>query len=185
MSTRRLNDAGWAAPLLAAASLVASSTAALALALPATPLSAWFGLAQSSEAIADARARTAETSALDRAASRSATLRTLSQSPANGVAWLRLAYLDSLSAGGLGAEGNRALARSYDVAPFGPDETVWRLRFAFNNWRALDRSNRLLAIDEYAFFAARRPAVVDQVRQGVTDPEGWLALSLSGADMRS
>jgi hypothetical protein len=179
-------DGSTAAIVLAGVSLVASAAAALALALPQTPYAGAVGLAGVHEARADALARTPDPDGRLRDRARTETLRTLRQAPANATAWLRLAYLDSLSPNGLGAGGNLALARSYAAAPFGPDDTVWRLGFAFNHWRALDRSNRALALAELEVVARDDPAAIRGIRTVVTDPAGWLALSLSldTADVR-
>lgn len=107
---------------------------------------------------------------------RAETTRSLNHAPANPTAWLRLAYLDSLQPRGLGKAGNRALAASYAVAPYGPDDTAWRLRFAFNHWSRIDRSNRLLVLSELR--ATPSPYSPVDLQASVTDPAGRLALSL-------
>lgn len=178
MAARIFNGAS-AACAVAAVSLVASMAAAFALALPATDFSRAFGLAGSSEALADTLVRTAATDVGARDAAVAASRRTLTQAPASATAWLRLAYLDSLSPAGLGPQGNRALTASYIAAPYGPDDTVWRLTFSLNHWRDLEKSNRELALAELRHFDQARPRLVRQVRSGVVDDVGMLALSLT------
>ncbi|MBU1346888.1 MAG: hypothetical protein KKA16_08035 [Alphaproteobacteria bacterium] len=169
-------DGGTAGVLIAVAGLLATAGAAIALALPDTGYSRALSLAPTHEARADALVRTPGLGESGRLEARSETLAGLHQAPANATAWLRLSYLDARSPAGLGREGNLAFARSYAVAPFGPDDTMWRLDFAFDHWAALDRSNRLLVLDELRRIPARQARAL---QAGVTDPTGQLALALS------
>lgn len=155
-----------------------ASTAVVAAALmaPQSSFAGTFRLAQIHEARAAWFAASGTPDDLEQA--RAETLLTLRQAPANSTAWLRLAYIDSVSPQGLGEQANLALARSYAVAPYGPDDTTWRLVFAFNHWPALTVSNRQLAIEELSYLAARRSPKVAEVRTGVADPAGRLALRL-------
>ena len=105
------------------------------------------------------------------------TMRSLGRAPANPTAWLRLAWLDSLKPAGFGEEGNRALAASYVVSPYGPDDTGWRLTFAFNHWARVDRSNRLLVLEELR--ATPYPWSPGDLQSSVSDPAGRLALALT------
>lgn len=105
------------------------------------------------------------------------TMKSLGQAPANPTAWLRLAYLDSLEPSGFGEAGNRALAASYAVSPLGPDDTGWRMSFAFNHWARVDRSNRLLVLDELK--ATAYPYSPADLQNSISDPAGRLALSLA------
>ncbi len=161
---------------LAIAAFAASTVVAVAVAMPQSPLSDVVDLVPVHEARATLLAASSVES--ERARSRTETERTLRQAPANSTAWLRLAYLDSVSPGGFGDLGNLAFSRSYSVAPYGPDDTVWRLGFAFNHWRALSASNRKLALSELTYVAVRRPSKVEVVKGLVTDPVGFLALNV-------
>lgn len=178
MAANLFNGAS-AAGLLAAISLIASTAGAFALGQPTTDFSRAFGLAVSSEALADSIVRDPSMDAAGHEAAVAASRRTLSQAPATATAWLRLAYLDSLTPGGLGPDGNRAFAASYVAAPYGPDDTAWRLQFALNHWQAMEVSNRRLVLSELRYVARVRPAVLQQVRSSITDPIGMLALSLT------
>ncbi len=162
---------------LAIAACMSSTAVAVALGSPQSAFANALGLAQTHEARATRFAGSATPSDLDRA--RTETVLTLRQAPANSTAWLRLAYLDSASPGGFGARANTALSRSYSVAPYGPDDTAWRLAFAFNHWSALTVSNRKQALEELSYIAAQRSPKVAKLREDVTNPAGYLALSLT------
>lgn len=166
-----------AAALLGACAAAGCSAAAIALAWPETRIAGWLGLAPSFEARASrSAAGAADHPHLARLA-RVDTMTSLSQAPANPTAWLRLAFLDSLQPQGLGEAGNRALAASYAVAPYGPDDTGWRLAFAFNHWAEVDRSNRLLVLDELR--ATPFPYSPGDLQNAISDPAGRLALALA------
>lgn len=162
---------------LAGTGFLACLASVIALASPQARWSPLSGLAPAREARAyslsapaDATPETLMQAALETRAS-------LREAPANATAWLRLAYLDSRDAGGLGPDGNQALARSWAVAPFGPDDTAWRLTFAFNHWAALSPSNRRAALDELRVTQGR--AGTQRLPETVRDPTGRLALLLS------
>lgn len=171
-----------AAMALGVTALVTTTAGAAALALPHTGFASAIGLAPIHEQQATRFATTAATDADDRARARDATMKSLGQAPANPTAWLRLAYLDSLEPAGLGSAGNRALAASWTVAPFGPDDSQWRLAFAFNHWAALDRPNRLAALEELKITGPRVNS--PQLRENVGDPSGRLALLLTLEEIR-
>ena len=164
--------------VVAAVGFLACLAAAIALAFPQSTWSPLSGLASAHEARAHALASSADASpeALTQAAIE--TRASLREAPANATAWLRLAYIDSVDGDGLGPDGNLALARSWAVAPLGPDDTPWRLMFAFNHWGDLDPSNRQLALDELNWALTRGRLSVQNLQAGVTDPAGRLALSL-------
>lgn len=164
---------------LAVAACTASTVVAMALASPQSAFANSLGLAQTHEARATQFAKSATRADLDKA--RTETVLALRQAPANSTAWLRLAYLDSVSPEGFGARANTALSRSFSVAPYGPDDTAWRLAFAFNHWSALTVANRRLALEELSYIAAQRSPKVAKLRQDVTDPAGYLALSLTSS----
>jgi hypothetical protein len=168
--------------IAASAAFVAGLAAVIALAFPQSTISPLSGLGQVREARAHALigAPDASPAALEQALIE--TRASLRQSPANPTAWLRLAYIDSADGDGLGPAGNLALARSWAVAPLGPDDTPWRLLFAFNHWGTLDPSNRQLALDELDWSMShghlRNRSNLQALQTGVTDPSGRLALSL-------
>jgi hypothetical protein len=163
--------------VLAASGVLATSLTAAALVFPDTPLAASSNLAPVWEARADGLARTAASDEAARRASVEETERSIAQAPANPTAWLRLAYLDSLAADGLGPAGDRALAASYSVAPYGPDVTDWRLAFAFNHWEAISGANRQAALDELRSSPNNRSR--RDLLTRVANPAGRIALSLT------
>ena len=163
---------------LAWTAFLASSAAAVALAVPGLPLPPFSGLAPSREARAHALANQPDASPATLASAADETRASLREAPANATAWLRLAYIDSRDADGLGADGNLALARSYGVAPLGPDDTPWRLRFAFNHWVELDRANRISVIEELRWHVGSGRMPGEELQAAIDDPAGRLALKL-------
>ncbi|WP_309630359.1 hypothetical protein [Brevundimonas sp.] len=176
MSRQRIKPST-VAVVLAAAGFAATTLTAAALALPHTDFAAATGLAPVFERRADALAQSAATDETARARAILETRRSLAQAPANPTAWLRLAYLDSVSPGGLSGAGDRALAASYAVAPYGPDVTDWRLAFAFNHWSVLSDESRKAALDEFVVTSAFKSHRDLEAR--VSDPSGRLALALT------
>lgn len=162
---------------LAGAGLASTVFVAFALARPHTEMARATDLAPVAERRADALARTAPTREADRARAMLETRRSLSQAPANPTAWVRLAYLDSVSEEGLSAGGERALAASYVVAPYGPDVTTWRLSFALNHWSSLSGNTRKAALDELRVTGIYMPH--GRLKRSVSDPSGRLALELT------
>lgn len=150
----------------------------LALAIPLTwptaPLSAGAPVAGVSEARALAAAE-GSNPRLEQV--RRQTLSTLALRPADPAAWGRLAWVASEE--GDVAAMNAALDRSYAVAPFGPDITAWRLRFAYEHWGSLTPALRRLATEELEVTAEIRPGVVDRLRPEIQNPAGRMAFQLT------
>lgn len=164
---------------LAGAGFLACLAASVALAFPQSRLSPLSGLAQVHEARAYALSAPSDALPGDLAQAAIETRASLRQAPANATAWLRLAYLDSRDSNGLGPDGNRALARSYAVAPLGPDDTPWRLAFALNHWTDLEQSNRVLVLDELQWAVTVGRVKARTLTTNVSDPAGRLALGLT------
>lgn len=162
---------------LAATSLVASLAMGVALAFPATEFANASGLAWVHEARATALLASPQPSGSAQAEAGRQTWMALGSDPANPTSWLRLAYLDSLQPTGLSDEGRGFLARSYRLAPYGPDTTGWRLRFAFNHWGRLDEGLRRQVIDELRI--AGRHGGYRALPEGIEDPAGRLAAALT------
>ena len=91
----------------------------------------------------------------------------LDQAPVDDRAWLGLAYADYLKNGArLSSKGLLWLQRSYDVAPFGPDSSLWRLKFCLENWSALTPELRGEAMDEFRMTASvKAPQLKEMARQ--------------------
>ena len=128
-------------------------------------------------AVSEAEAERAATARPPRLAeAEAATRRTLEVRPMDAAAWSRLAWIAR-------EEGRNpamldALDRSYAVAPYGPEVTAWRLRFAFQNWPSLTSELRGQALGELAVTARDRPGVADAASPDITDPAGRLAFTL-------
>lgn len=89
------------------------------------------------DAIASALVESAKSSAdLERAATHAR--RVLSLAPYNNNARLRLAFIDSkLHGGHVSKAGAEYIAQSYDLVPYDPSVSAWRIRFALENWQVL------------------------------------------------
>ena len=167
----------WIGLALGVVGFTMSLGVAFCLAVPTSGLAQASGLVWVHDARAERLLADPRPAAAVQAEARRLTLMSLDQAPANATAWLRLAYLDSLQPAGLGQAGRDALVRSYVVAPYGPDDTAWRLRFALEHWTALDPDLRGRAMAELQLAARHNgyrslPAQID-------DPAGRLAATLT------
>lgn len=115
---------------------------------------------------------------------RQETWQALNQSPADDAAWLRLAYIDRLAHGRLTSAGTTWLERSYEVAPFGPETSFWRVRFAFENWDALTPELRKQVYDEVRVQWPTRKADYTAISVAVANPSGRLASALMVSQLR-
>lgn len=180
-SRRRAERSGarWFAPaILAAGAATGLMAAVLASGLTWPGLEAPFTLAAQHERRADLALTGTQGSPvdLDRAASENA--RTLAASPMTASAWMRSAYIRSVSTGGLDQQALHDLETSYRVAPLAPGLSRWRLRFVFENWQAVTPSIRTAALNELRVFATYHTgsgALVDAIE----DPAGRLAARLT------
>jgi cytochrome c-type biogenesis protein CcmH/NrfG len=171
---------------LVAASLLAGVAAILAvcLAVPLSlPLSSWDPPAPL-VAVSEARAVAAAGSdPADLETAEHWTRQTLQARPGEATAWARMAWI---AAERNDVPGLRdALERSYTVAPYGPDVTAWRLRFAYGNWGRLTPELQALADQELAVMTRYRPAVVNAARADLADPLGRLAFDLAVLRVRA
>lgn len=164
---------------IAGTGLFACLAAAVALAFPQSNLAPLSGLGPVHEARAHALSSPADVRPEALAQAVRETRASLRQAPANPTAWLRLAYLDSEDGDGFGQDGNLALSRSYAVAPFGPDDTPWRLMFAFNHWTELDPANRIRVLEELRWARTTGRLKVSALQERIGDPAGRLALNLT------
>lgn len=164
--------------LIAAALLGLSATgsAAVMLAITLWPGAEWGRLspvATGHEARARQLLNEAEPGSTTLAEARSETLAGLRLSPMNGWAWLRLSFIETQE-NGFDVEAATALRKSYDVAPFGPQITSWRLSFAFSHWKALPADLKEAVRSELRASWLERRSTVDAAINRVTDLEGRL-----------
>lgn len=176
---RKPINGAWTATAIGATALLTTALTATALACPDSAPARLLNLEPSHEARASALIAGANPKAADMALAQQETLQSLRQAPANPTAWLRLAYIDSRRPEGLGPTGIQALSRSYEAAPFGPDDTAWRLRFAFNHWTRLDKVTRLLVLDELRVALSDPDKRTHALAQDVSDSAGRLAVTMS------
>ena len=110
---------------------------------------------------------------------RAAALAALSQGPTRATAWLDLAYAETLKAGFMNGAAQDALRRSWIFEPFGPDDTEWRIRFAFEHWGELAPDLRQSAMAEaWAQWKAGNYHATIAALSNVGDPAGRLAAAL-------
>lgn len=165
---------------LALALVLAFCTAGFAISLAGSvslPLSGWNApvpmvAVTEARAVAAAGATPADLEATERM-----TRQTLAEKPVDAAAWARLAWI-------AGETGDReamleALDRSYAVAPYGPDITAWRLRFAYGRWGELTPELRRLASEELTVTARTRGRVANAALADINDPAGRLAFDLT------
>jgi len=165
---------------LTGALILAFLTAGLAISLAgpiSSPLAGWnppvpMVAVTEARAVAAAAAPPPDLDAVDRL-----TRQTLAEKPGDAAAWARLAWIAS-EIGDTEAM-LEALDRSYAVAPYGPDITAWRLRFAYGRWGGLTPELRRLASDELTVTARHRPRIAEAALADVTDPVGRLAFDLT------
>ena len=172
-------DGGRIATVVAVVAFLTTSVTAVALAWPNSAPASVVDLAPIHDKRATALTQAAIPAPADLARATEETRLSLRQNPANPTAWLRLAHIESMGPQGLGPSGIQALSRSYDAAPYGPDDTAWRLRFAFNHWSELDRPTRLLVLDELRIATVNRAHSVSGLLNDVSDPAGRVAATLS------
>jgi hypothetical protein len=136
-------------------------------------------LAPSEEARAQRLLNPARSRAPAIAAGRAAAERALAQGPTRATAWLDLAYAETLRAGALTNPAREALRRSWIFEPLGPDNSQWRVRFAFEHWSELTPDLRDSALAEArAVWRTGHYADMTQALSDVRDPAGRLAAVL-------
>ena len=164
----------WFAAMTGCASVVV----VVAMISPGSPLGGIVDLAWIHESRATTTAAKFPLDAMERQTAKSETVSALRSDPANPTSWLRLAYLDTLDDGHLTAEGVDALRRSYSVAPLGPDNSSWRLPFAFEHWQELDSTLRLQVLEELKV-ALSASEEYDQMPEKIANSSGRLAATLT------
>ena len=160
---------------LAALTAVGAGFLAIGLAAPESAFGTMSPLSLAHDQRADAILAQAPHSPADLARARAETWTALNLSPADDAAWLRLAYIDRLSSGGLTADGIKWLQRSYAVAPFGPQTSFWRVRFALENWTALTPALRDAVTEEVRVQWPVRHDRYNEVFAALANPAGRLA----------
>lgn len=168
----------WAAGAGAALTLIGTLLLLSGLVAPQGAAGAWSPAAGVHDLRATALLEAGRMRPAELAAARRETLAALARSPVDDAAWLRMAYIDRLRGGRLAAEGKEALRRSYDVAPYGPDTSLWRVRFALENWQDLDPELRRETLDEVRVQWDRRRRAYEEIAAAVQDPAGRMALLL-------
>lgn len=109
----------------------------------------------------------------------------LALSPATASAWLRLAYIDYWRHGRLTAEGFADLARSYEIAPLGPDVSRARLTLGFELWGSMPPAVREQLLREVAALRERDREGAIAFAGRIGNPEGRLAIGMAIAVLDS
>ena len=99
--------------------------------------------------------------------------------PADASAWLELAWAASLDDGQLTQDANMAIARSYVLAPMGPEVTLWRLTFVFDHWASVSPEVRELALAEFKGVYPRRGWTLDGLAPTIQDPTGRMVAMMT------
>ena len=182
---RKVNWIALTAFVMAALTFVGAGFLAIGLAAPDSVFGALSPLSlahdRRADHILDGRPHTPANLAL----AKQETWAALNQSPADDAAWLRLAYIDRLAHGRLTGEGTTWLERSYEVAPFGPETSFWRVRFAWENWDALTPELRRQVADEVRVQWPTRKADYQKMSVAIANPSGRLSAALMVAQLRA
>lgn len=94
--------------------------------------------------------------------------------PFDTYAWLRLASIDRQREAGLSPQGLAAFQSSYDLVAYDPQLARWRVRFALENWTALNATVRE-AVEQEARVLAQDGTHRRYIRrdlQQISDPTG-------------
>jgi hypothetical protein len=161
--------------ILGLLTLTGSSFLAMGIAAPDSPFGAWSPLAWVHDARAAGRMDTARPGPADLNSAEAESWAALSHAPVDDVAWLDLASIDRLRHGRLTARGLLWLQRSYDVAPFGPDTSRWRVRFALDNWDSLTPELREEVAGEFKAEWSHAQADLQAMGAGLQSRNGRLA----------
>jgi len=167
-----------AAFILALVTLTGSAFLAASIVAPESVIGAWSPLAWVHDRRAESLLEKAKPTPQDLQKAESESWTALSQAPVDDVAWLDLALNDRIRNGRLTSRGILYLERSYDVAPFGPDTSVWRIRFTLNNWAALTPELRKDVTDEFKAEWTHAADQLQALQTQVNNPSGRLALGL-------
>lgn len=153
------------------AALVAglATTAIAAMAWPGTV--GWPTLAEPQAAVATAAY---SKDPADLRGGEAAARRLVSVAPADGPAWLSIAYADLAADGRLGPDALKAIDHSYAVMPFDPDRASWRLRVLLEHWQDVPPALRRQALAELEAKGAKARPMVNEVR----NPAGRLAAEM-------
>lgn len=167
------------ATVLALTTVFASLVVSLGLAAPTSDMGQWTGLSPIREARAQAILARPSPGSADIAQARQETMLSLQQSPSNATAWLRLAYLERAPDGRLSPASLNALDKSYGVAPFGPDNTRWRLGFILDHWSQVTPDLRQSALDELRLTQKIRARTLRGLESEISDSGGRVVLALN------
>lgn len=85
----------------------------------------------------------------DEALQKQTALDVLGSRPIDHTGWARLAYAETLRAGGMTPQGLAALKNSYIMAAYSGRNAGWRSAFALQYWPELDQQTQALAIAEF------------------------------------
>lgn len=170
--------------VLALSVLAAAVLSSSALIWPESVAGDIVDLAPVHEMRANAALQRLPTSSASRFVAARETRLSLRENVASPTSWLRLAYIDSLGPQGLTDAGRDFLNRSYALAPYGPDDTPWRLRFIFDHWSEVGQPLRNLAIAELDVGRRSHRAEIDNLAADVSDPSGQLAARLALSSRR-
>ena len=105
--------------------------------------------------------------------------------PADATPWLTTAWLETVTQPKLTPLANTALLRSYDLAPFGPEATTWRLGFIFDHWASAAPEVRARALNEMDITFSRLGWTTAALSETVADPTGRMVATLAARRLRA
>ncbi len=107
------------------------------------------------------------------------------RNPADATPWLRRAWIEASASAVLTPAANAALLRSYELAPFGPETTLWRLGFIFDHWSSASPEVRDLALHELRVVYRQRGWDIEALARTAVDPTGRMVATLASRRLRA
>jgi hypothetical protein len=108
-----------------------------------------------------------------------------SRRPADPTPWLTTAWIEVSAAATLTPLANAALLRSYQLAPYGPEVTLWRLAFIFDHWGSASPAVRALALQELRVVYPQKGWEIEALARTAADPTGRMIATLASRRLRA
>lgn len=107
------------------------------------------------------------------------------RTPADPTPWLTMAWAETAASGRLSPAANAALERSYDLAPYGPEVTMWRLAFVIDHWSTAGSAVRASALRELAAVYPQKGWEIEALAKTGRDPTGRMVAVMASRRLRS
>lgn len=105
--------------------------------------------------------------------------------PADPTPWLTMAWIQASTSTTLTPSANAALLRSYQLAPLGPEVTLWRLAFIFDHWSSASPAVRASALRELRVVYPQKGWDIEALARTAVDPTGRMIATLASKRLRT